>query len=83
MQVRVTWAVHVVESLVELMLEFPLLVVITSAGKPNFYTEQSRPFREVNTETGRIKFNRVSVWNDHGMALLERSSHAFESCCCT
>jgi HAD superfamily 5'-nucleotidase-like hydrolase len=34
--------------------------VITSAGKPEFYTQESRPFREVNTETGRIKFNRVS-----------------------
>lgn len=34
--------------------------VITTAGKPAFYTEVSRPFREVNTETGRIKFARVS-----------------------
>lgn len=33
--------------------------VITSAGKPIFYTEQRRPFRQVNTDTGRVKFNLV------------------------
>ena len=34
--------------------------VIVSAGKPRFYTETSRPFREVDKETGRLQFNRVS-----------------------
>lgn len=34
-------------------------VVIVSAGKPLFYTEDSRPFREVSSVTGRIKFKRI------------------------
>ncbi len=34
--------------------------VIVSAGKPRFYKETSRPFREVNKETGRVKFKKVS-----------------------
>jgi len=33
--------------------------VICSAGKPNFYTDTARPFREVCQDTGRIKFNQV------------------------
>jgi HAD superfamily 5'-nucleotidase-like hydrolase len=33
--------------------------IITTAGKPSFYTENERPFREVCLETGRIKFNEV------------------------
>lgn len=33
--------------------------VIVSAGKPRFYTESSRPFREVNRESGKVKFKRV------------------------
>lgn len=33
--------------------------VITSAGKPRFYTDESRPFREVDRTTGRIKFKGV------------------------
>lgn len=32
--------------------------VIVSAGKPNFYTEDARPFREVSKKTGRIKFKK-------------------------
>jgi HAD superfamily 5'-nucleotidase-like hydrolase len=35
--------------------------VIVSAGKPRFYTETARPFREVNRETGKMEFKRVSV----------------------
>lgn len=34
--------------------------VVVSAGKPNFYTDDSRPFREVSSVTGRIKFKNVS-----------------------
>lgn len=34
-------------------------VVIVSAGKPLFYTEDSRPFREVSSVTGRVKFKKV------------------------
>jgi len=34
-------------------------VVVVSAGKPAFYT-QARPFREVSTRTGRIKFKPVT-----------------------
>jgi len=34
-------------------------VVIVSAGKPRFYTDNSRPFREVSTTTGRVKFKKV------------------------
>lgn len=34
-------------------------VVIVSAGKPAFYTEMRRPFREVNTETNRLRFQKV------------------------
>jgi HAD superfamily 5'-nucleotidase-like hydrolase len=34
--------------------------VIVSAGKPRFYTETSRPFREVNKDTGRLQFKKVS-----------------------
>lgn len=33
--------------------------VIVSAGKPRFYTETARPFREVNRETGKMEFKRV------------------------
>ncbi|CAE7225477.1 unnamed protein product [Symbiodinium natans] len=33
-------------------------VVVVSAGKPAFYT-QNRPFREVSTRTGRIKFKPI------------------------
>uniref|UniRef100_A0A7S4AAZ1 5'-nucleotidase domain-containing protein n=1 Tax=Pseudo-nitzschia australis TaxID=44445 RepID=A0A7S4AAZ1_9STRA len=33
--------------------------VIVSAGKPAFYTETRRPFREVNTETNRVRFQKV------------------------
>lgn len=33
--------------------------VIVSAGKPRFYTETSRPFREVNKDTGRLQFKKV------------------------
>eukprot|EP00566_Odontella_aurita_P005369 CAMPEP_0113553596 /NCGR_PEP_ID=MMETSP0015_2-20120614/15700_1 /TAXON_ID=2838 /ORGANISM="Odontella" /LENGTH=643 /DNA_ID=CAMNT_0000454681 /DNA_START=219 /DNA_END=2150 /DNA_ORIENTATION=- /assembly_acc=CAM_ASM_000160 len=35
-------------------------VVIVSAGKPAFYTENSRPFREVSAKTGRIKFKKIT-----------------------
>ena len=34
-------------------------VVIASAGKPLFYTDGQRPFREVSVNTGRIKFKKV------------------------
>jgi len=34
--------------------------VIVSAGKPVFYTEDERPFREVSTTTGRVKFKQVN-----------------------
>lgn len=34
-------------------------VVVVSAGKPDFYTG-SRPFREVSTRTGRVKFKPVT-----------------------
>lgn len=34
--------------------------VITLAGKPSFYTERSRPFREVCLTSGRIKFDEVA-----------------------
>lgn len=34
-------------------------VIITSAGKPNFYTDDSRPFREVCQETKRPLFKKV------------------------
>ncbi len=33
--------------------------VIVSAGKPAFYTDTKRPFREVNTETNRVRFQKV------------------------
>lgn len=33
--------------------------VIVSAGKPAFYTEARRPFREVNKENSRVKFKKV------------------------
>jgi len=33
--------------------------VIVSAGKPAFYTEKRRPFREVNKETNRVTFKKV------------------------
>ncbi|KAL9182634.1 hypothetical protein ACHAXT_013286 [Thalassiosira profunda] len=35
-------------------------VVITSAGKPAFYTEDNRPFREVDATTGKVKFKQVN-----------------------
>lgn len=33
--------------------------IITSAGKPSFYTEPNRPFREISIETSRLMFKRV------------------------
>lgn len=36
-------------------------VVITSAGKPDFYTENNRPFREVDIVTGKAKFKQVRL----------------------
>jgi FMN phosphatase YigB (HAD superfamily) len=33
--------------------------VIVSAGKPAFYTEKRRPFREINKDNSRIKFKKV------------------------
>jgi len=36
-------------------------VVIVSAGKPAFYTEENRPFREVGVETGKVLFKPVSL----------------------
>ncbi|KAL3807888.1 LOW QUALITY PROTEIN: hypothetical protein ACHAXA_009652 [Cyclostephanos tholiformis] len=35
--------------------------VIVSAGKPAFYTETRRPFREVNKSTSRVLFKRFEV----------------------
>lgn len=40
-------------------------VVITSAGKPSFYTEDNRPFREVDIDTGKVKFKQVTYTGDH------------------
>lgn len=34
--------------------------VIVSAGKPAFYTDQRRPFREVNKDNSRVTFRKVS-----------------------
>jgi HAD superfamily 5'-nucleotidase-like hydrolase len=37
--------------------------VIVSAGKPAFYTDVRRPFREVNKNNSRVKFKKVcSLW---------------------
>ena len=36
-------------------------VDIVSAGKPAFYTEENRPFREVGVETGKVLFKPVSL----------------------
>lgn len=33
--------------------------IIVSAGKPAFYTETKRPFREVNRDTNRLRFEKV------------------------
>lgn len=33
--------------------------VIVSAGKPAFYTDVRRPFREVNRQTNRVRFQKV------------------------
>lgn len=33
--------------------------IITSAGKPNFYTDNARPFREICQETRRLQFRPV------------------------
>ncbi len=34
--------------------------VIVSADKPNFYTDNARPFREVSISSGRVEFTEVS-----------------------
>lgn len=47
-------------------------VVIVSAGKPAFYTDVRRPFREVNTETNRVRFQKVEK--------LERNKVYTEGC---
>lgn len=37
-------------------------VIIVSAGKPAFYTETNRPFREVSQTTGRVKFKQIHTF---------------------
>lgn len=39
--------------------EFSIATFVPAAGKPAFYTESSRPFREVCLETHRSKFKKV------------------------
>lgn len=34
--------------------------VIVSAGKPEFYTKEGRPFREINKDLGRLTFKKVN-----------------------
>ena len=34
--------------------------VLVSAGKPVFYTATGRPFREVDKETDRVRFQKVT-----------------------
>jgi hypothetical protein len=41
---------------------FGVIPVIVSAGKPAFYTEVRRPFREVNKDNSRIKFKKVTAF---------------------
>ena len=38
---------------------FPVPVIV-SAGKPAFYTDMRRPFREVNKDNSRVKFKKVT-----------------------
>lgn len=33
--------------------------VNVSAGKPSFYTDSAKPFREVSSRTGRVKFKKI------------------------
>jgi len=42
-------------------------VIITSAGKPSFYTDDSRPFREVCQETRRLKFKPIDRFEKGGV----------------
>lgn len=44
--------------------------IITSAGKPNFYTDDTRPFREVCLETRRALFKKVERF-EHGRVYTE------------
>lgn len=69
--------------------------IITSAGKPNFYTDDRRPFREVCQDTRRIMFKKVErfergrVYTEGCLRELKRlmdwrpiespSNHTFES----
>jgi hypothetical protein len=36
-------------------------LVIVSADKPNFYMDNSKPFREVSVSSGRLEFTEVSI----------------------
>lgn len=50
-------------SISQFVFAFSLVVtVIVSAGKPAFYTEVRRPFREVNKDNSRIKFKKVTAF---------------------
>jgi FMN phosphatase YigB (HAD superfamily) len=44
--------------------------IVASAGKPNFYTDDSRPFREICKETRRLKFKPVEKF-EHGSVYTE------------
>jgi FMN phosphatase YigB (HAD superfamily) len=44
--------------------------IVASAGKPNFYTDDSRPFREICKETRRLKFKPVDKF-EHGSVYTE------------
>lgn len=37
-------------------------VIITNARKPEFFHETRRPFRKINTNTGQLSWDRVTVF---------------------
>lgn len=49
-------------------------VVVTSAGKPAFYTEENRPFREVDIGTGKVKFKQVRRPDDDAYIFRRRQN---------
>ena len=49
--------------------------IIVSAGKPNFYTDDGRPFREVTVEHGgRIEFTKVKLHVGSSIAFDDRGT---------
>jgi hypothetical protein len=64
------------ESAVTHCARYVLATVIVSAGKPSFYTEVRRPFREVNKDDNRVTFKKVCTGGEKFTSVCPRNGFA-------